>query len=68
MAVAQYCTATVGIGKAVHLGRVVNGVCYSVCTCAGMILPVQHQKVDCQKCLAIMAKEGLKVNVAVIIK
>lgn len=55
----------VRVGAKVHLGRIVDGVCYAVCTAAhrGVILPVSYRDVDCEQCLQIMKQHGLKVNV-----
>lgn len=54
----------VQVGGKVHLGRIVDGVCYAVCTAAhrGVILPVSNRDVDCQKCLWLMKDQGLRVN------
>lgn len=63
----HYVTAKVDVNGSVHLGQVIEGVCFAICNYAQnpILLPVADGEVECVQCLRIMRHNHLSINMTV---
>lgn len=65
--VEHYVMAKVDVNGSVHLGQVIEGVCFAICNYAQnpILLPVADGEVECLQCLRIMKHNRLSINMTV---
>lgn len=63
----RYVLAKVDVYGSTHVGRIINGVCMSVCNYAqnDILLPVAVGDVECPHCKVIMKRNHISINVSV---
>lgn len=63
----RYVLAKVEVNGSVHLGQMIEGVCFAICNYAQnpILLPVAEGEVECLQCLRLMRHKNLAVNMSV---
>lgn len=63
----RYVLAKVDVYGSTHVGRIIDGVCMSICNYAqnDILLPVADGKVECPHCKCLMKRDHIEINMSV---